>query len=122
MVGRTKDESFHNVGFQKMPRYSSAPELLCPRYGTLKFGCKTIKCPAMDKRILKQLLRGAREGSELPSLSKQETELYISHLQARGIVAKATYWDRDGAEVLAFFKITNASPEIDAKIDRILKG
>jgi hypothetical protein len=57
-----------------------------------------------------------------PIAQQKETELYISHLQARGIVAKATYWDRDGAEVLAFFKITNASPEIDAKIDRILKG
>jgi hypothetical protein len=34
----------------------------------------------MDKEILKQLDRGAIEGSELPALSKEETELYVSHL------------------------------------------
>ena len=89
--------------------------------GALQFGSWKFKLRAMDRKILKQLLRGALEGSELPSLSKQETELYISHLQARGIKAKATYWDRDDVEALAFFKITNASPEIEAKIDRILK-
>jgi hypothetical protein len=76
----------------------------------------------MDKEILKQLVRGAIEGSELPALSKEETELYVSHLQTRGIIAKATYWERDGRQTLAFFKIADTTPRIRAAIDRILKG
>jgi hypothetical protein len=77
----------------------------------------------MDKEILKQLVRGAIEGSELPALSKDETELYISHLRTRGITAKATYWERDGREALAFFKITDTdtTSQIRAAINRILK-
>jgi hypothetical protein len=76
---------------------------------------------AMDREILKQLLRGAIEGSELPALSRQEAEFYVIHLRTRGILAKATYWERDGDQALAFFRITNRSPKIDAKIVRILK-
>ena len=76
----------------------------------------------MDKEILKQLVRGAIEGWELPVLSKDETQLYISHLRTLGVTAKATYWERDGREVLAFFKIADTTPKIRAAIDRMLKG
>jgi hypothetical protein len=99
------------------------PPTADPLIERLKFAMNPLKYSeaAMDKEILKQLVRGAIEGSELPALSKEETELYVSHLRTRGIIAKVTYWHREGREALAFFKITHTTPEIHAAIDRILK-
>jgi hypothetical protein len=76
----------------------------------------------MDKNILKQLVRGALEGSAFPLLNKEETEVYLNYLGAHRVIAKATYWNRNGREVLARIIITHRSPEIDAEIDQILKG
>lgn len=77
---------------------------------------------AMDRDILKQLVRAAVEEAAFPSLSEQETDVYLRHLSSRGIPVKASYWSRSGRKILAGFKITHRSREIDAEIDRILKG
>jgi hypothetical protein len=77
---------------------------------------------AMDKDILKQLVRAAVEEAAFPSLSEQETDVYLRHLSSRGIPMKASYWSRNGRKILAGVKITHRSREIDVAIDRILKG
>ena len=77
---------------------------------------------AMDRDILKQLVRATVEETAFPLLGKQKTDDYLRHLSSRGIPVKALYWSRNGRKILAGFKITHRSHEIDAEIDRILKG
>ena len=39
---------------------------------------------AMDRDILKQLVRAAVEEAAFPSLSEQETDVYLRHLSCEG--------------------------------------
>jgi hypothetical protein len=101
----------------------------CTRYGShrvlemLQVWQEVLKeWDAMDRDILKQLLRAAVKETAFPSLSEQETDVYLRHLSSRGIPVKASYWNRSGRKILAGVKITHRSREIDAEIDRILKG
>jgi hypothetical protein len=78
-------------------------------------------CMQMDKGILKQLLQSALEGSNPPSLSKEELSRYLQELAARGVTIKAGYCTQDGRKTLAVVSLARRTPVIDAEIERSLK-
>jgi hypothetical protein len=75
----------------------------------------------LDKGILKQLIQSAVEGSNPPSLSKEELSPYLQELAARGVTVRAGYCNQEGRKALVVVSVARRTPVINAEIERILK-